>query len=475
MLRRPLLLLAIVLGGCTAPGEGRGTTIVFASGADLQGMNPLITTHPLARQVQRHVLLTTLVRHDSTMALIPYLARSWVWSPDSQRVTMSIFPRLNWHDGRPTTAHDVVWTIEAARDPAVGFPRHSELAAFAGVHAADDSTVVLSFAAPQTAIPDVLADLAILPRHLFEAGSRTAMRQAAWNEEPIGNGPFRFVRHEPNRRWVFDAVDGFPAELGGRARIDRLVVAVVDEPTTKLAALTSGELDFAGINPAHATFVARRPTLAVVDYPLLFTYVLVFNSRRTALADRAVREAIATAIDRDGIVAGYLFGFGTPSSSPVPPPLAGSGSTVPRSDVQRARELLGGRRVTIEMLTVGSGDAPLEQMLQAQLARVGIEVKIRQLELGSMLDRVYGEARDFDVAVMGVAGDASLGHLRALAALSGLPLPASQRDLQAMIADSVPFTVLYHARGLQGMNRRVRGVQMDMRGELASIRQWSVE
>ncbi len=96
----------------------------------------------------------------------------------------------------------------------------------------------------------------------------------------MGNGPFRFVAHEPNRRWVFAADSSFPAELGGPPGLERFIVVVVDEPTTKLAALTSGELDFAGIQPAHAEFVRRDPALAVISYPLLLTYGIVFNTRR---------------------------------------------------------------------------------------------------------------------------------------------------------------------------------------------------
>src|SRR3989449_10017166 len=74
---------------------------------------------------------------------------------------------------------------------------------------------------------------------------------------------------------------------------------VVDEPTTKLAALTAGEIDFAGILPAHAAFVRRSPDLAVLDYPLIFPYGIVFNTRRPPFDDARVRRAVALALDRD--------------------------------------------------------------------------------------------------------------------------------------------------------------------------------
>src|SRR5207237_8803368 len=159
-------------------------------------------------------------------------------------------------------------TLRAARDPATGYPRSNELAGLDSVAALDDSTVLLRFATPQPRFPDVLTDLAILPAHLLDTVPRARLRQAAWNEAPVGNGPFRFVAHEPNRRWVFAANPDFPAALGGPPRLQRLIVVVVDEPATKLAALSTGELDFAGIQPAHATFVVRDPRREGLSEPL---------------------------------------------------------------------------------------------------------------------------------------------------------------------------------------------------------------
>src|SRR4029077_7864068 len=240
----------------------RGATVLYASGADLQSINPLLTVHPLARQVQRYVLLLTLARYDSVLVPRPYLARSWSWSPDRKALTLRLMRDVRWHDGVPTTARDVRWTLDAARDPVVAYPRVQDLADLASVVAPDDSTVVLGFAAPQTRFPDVLTDLAVLPAHLLDSVPRQALRRAAWNEQPVGNGPFRFVRHEPNRRWVFEANPDCPAALGGPPGVCRLVFAVVEEPVTKLAALVDGELDFAGIQPAHAAYVRRDPQLA---------------------------------------------------------------------------------------------------------------------------------------------------------------------------------------------------------------------
>src|SRR2546426_1166107 len=460
----------VASGACGGGAARRGRTVVFASGAELQSMNPLVTIHPLAKQVQRYVLLTTLARYDTALVPRPYLARTWVWSPDLQALRFRLQSGVRWHDGTPTTARDVVWTLNAARDPATGYPRLNDLAGVSWVTDPDDSTVVVRFAAPQRGFPDVLTDLAILPSRLLDTVPASRLREAAWNDHPVGNGPFRFVSHEPRRRWVFAADSTFPAALGGPPRLERFVVVVVDEPSTKLAALTSGEVDFAGIQPAHAALVRRDARLAVLDYPLIFPYGIVLNLRRPPFDDRRVRLALALALDRAEIVAGYLYGLGEVADGPVPPGMPGYTPTrlLPTSP-DSARRLLSGRRIGFELLTVGSGEAALEQMIQARLATVGFDVTIRQLELSAFLDRVNARRHEFDAAVLGTPGDPGLGYLAPLAQIAGLTIPPDPAAAQRRFADSLPVVFLYHARGVQGMNRRVRGVRMDRRGGLAHV------
>ena len=465
--------MLLLLSACSAP-ERRGRTVLFASGADLQSINPLLTIHPLAKQVQRYVLLTTLARYDSTLTPRPYLARAWRWSEGGRTLTFALRTDVRWHDGPPTTARDVVWTLDAARDSLTGYPRANDLAMLSGATAPDDSTVVLRFA-KAVAFPDVLTDLAILPAHLLDTVPHARLRQAEWNRSPVGNGPFRFVAHEPNRRWVFATNPDFPAELGGPPALDRFIVVVVDEPTTKLAALVAGEIDFAGINPAHAAFVRRHTGLAVIDYPLLFPYGLAFNTRRPPFDEALVRRAAALAIDRDEIVAGYLFGFGVVADGPVPPTLP-QYLPVPRLPLapDSSRRLLGGRHPRFEILTVGSGEAPLEQMLQARLTAVGFEVSIRQIENSSFTDRVYGPRHEFAAAVMGVPGDVGLGFLQLLGGVTGIAIPGDPTEAQRVFAEQLPVVWLYHARGVQGVNRRVLGVRMDVRGELPTVASWRI-
>jgi ABC-type transport system substrate-binding protein len=263
--------------------------------------------------------------------------------------------------------------------------------------------------------------------------------------------------------------------LGGPPHLARFIVVVVDEPMIKLAALVAGEIDFAGIGPQHAAFVRRDPALTVRDYPLIFPYGLLFNTRRAPFSDYRVRLAAALAIDRREIIDGYLFGFAEPAASPVPDdlPQALAVSAVPFAP-DSARHLLRGARPKFELLSVGSGEAALEQLLQSRLHAVGFEVTIRQLENSAFLDRVYGPRHDFDAAVTGIPGDLGLGYLPPLGAVTGVALPRDPIAAQRMLADELPAVWLYHARGVQGFNKRVHGVRMDVRGELPTVATWRV-
>src|SRR5436853_289507 len=141
--------------GCAASRPA--DVAVFASGSDLESANPLVTIHPLSRQVQRHVLFVTLVRYNDRLQLRPYFARAWTWSADRKTLRLTLLPSLHWHDGRLTTAGDVVFTVLAARNPRTGYPRAGDLTGIDTVLASGDSEVVVRFKAQQRAVPQVFA------------------------------------------------------------------------------------------------------------------------------------------------------------------------------------------------------------------------------------------------------------------------------------------------------------------------------
>jgi ABC-type transport system substrate-binding protein len=160
------LALALLVAACRGP-ERADDVLVMASGADLESANPLVTTHPLSRQVQRHVLLVTLLRYDAALVAQPYYARRWRATDGGRTLTLTLAAGVRWQDGAPTTASDAAFTFLAARNPATGYARAAELASLDTVLAVNDTTLVLRFRTAPPGLPALLAELPILPAHLL--------------------------------------------------------------------------------------------------------------------------------------------------------------------------------------------------------------------------------------------------------------------------------------------------------------------
>jgi peptide/nickel transport system substrate-binding protein len=491
--------------------------VVYASGTDLESGNPLVTVHSLSRQIQRFALFVTLAQYDSALAPVPYAARRWEWSLDRRALVLHLATNLRWHDDSLTTARDVAFTIDAARDPATGYWRATDLSSIDSVEVRDDSTAVVHFDTPQADFPLVLCELPIVPAHLLASVPHNDMRRAPFNTHPVGNGPFRFLERRAGERWVFRRNDAFPAALGGPPRLSGLVVSVVDEPTTKFAGLVSGDLDVAGISPTMASLAARDRSIRVLDYPVLFTTGLVFNVGKAPFDDARVRRAISLSIDRRRIVEAALAGYGTPAAGPVPPESPLSYSAEPMRDTVLADSLFDaagwrrgsnrirardGRPFDFDLLTVGSGDNALEQLVQADLGARGVVVHIRQVELGTFLTQARATHKQFDVLVSGFPGDVALGFLSAMfdtrqagGALdyAGFHSPAldslfaatrrartdaeraaAWMNVQRLLARQMPIAWIYHSRGVQGLSARLHNVVMDLRGEMVTLSRWEL-
>lgn len=517
-LHRRLVLstLGAVSIACFAP-QRPSEVAVYASGTDLESGNPLVTVHALSRQIQRYALFVTVARYNADLAPTPYAATHWDWSADHRALSLHLVSDLRWHDDSLTTARDVAFTIDAARDPHTGYWRAADFADVDSVTARDDSTAVLYFRTSQPSFPLVLCELPILPSHLLASTPRADMRRAPFNFAPVGNGPFRFVERRPGSRWVFRRNDRFPQSLGGPPRLAAFVVSVVDEPTTKFAGLASGELDVAGIAPTMAALAARDRSLRVVDYPILFTTGLVFNSAKPPFDDVRVRRAISLSIDRRRIVDAALAGYGKPAAGPVPPESPLSLGVQPQLNVRVADSLLdaagwtranggvrrrNGQPFTFDLLTVGSGDNALEQLVQADLAARGITANIKQVELGTFLTAARATPKRFDALVAGFPGDVALAFLASMfetrqaggaldyagfhdtrldmlfaltrSATSDSARIDAWRAVQRTLAADVPVAWIYHSRGVQGLSARLHNVTMDLRGEMPTLTQWEI-
>jgi peptide/nickel transport system substrate-binding protein len=332
-------------------------------------------------------IFEALVRLTPDYQIEPLLAESWEFvEPNTYRFTLR--QGVTFHDGTPFTAEAVVWSMGRIAQAGGGILLIDE----SSTKAIDDFTVEITPAQPN--------------RRLLQQMNHPNESIVAPNTSPaqtrVGTGPYREVEYVPEDRYVVEAYDGYWGP--DRPRVQRITFRFYPDPTTRVLALQSGEVDLiAETPPESAAQLAAEGQFRVITsevgaYQAL--YVNIHGAEPYDLgADRAVREALAAAIDKDAIVAGVWQGYADPSSTMIPPAILGpaAASIQPlAADPARAAQILDaagwapggsgirekdGRPLKLAMV-VGYPSAEVHrsmpEFVQAQLRDVGIEVEIVQ-------------------------------------------------------------------------------------------------
>ncbi len=530
---RVLALLGLAFFGCEdaqpevegpdpatiSEADRYGGTVVVGGLGEIQTMNGFLSRDYMTDQVQANVLFMTLLRYDADLEPRPYLARSWEVSPDSNEIVFELRTDVRWHDGEPTTAHDVAFTFNRVKDPAVPFPNRSsfdnwEMAEVLGPH-----SIRLTLR-PHADYLHGWAALPIMPRHILEDTAPEDLATHPFGtSEPVGNGPFRFAEHLPGDRWIFEANPAFPAELGGRPYVDRLAYRVIPNETTLFAELRSGGVDmYVRLAPEFADEVLEDPDLRLAAYPFPNYSFIAWNSQRAFFADPIVRRALTIAIDRQEIVDVVRHGLGTPAVGPIgswhwaydsawqPLPhspdsaaalLELAGWTDSDEDGIREKD---GRVFSFEISTNESRErGSIAELVQHYLAEIGVDARPRIVEHQTLIADVTSPERRFDAFLLSWSQGLVLDERDQWACdRIGRPLQftsycnpeldpvldsiprATDRAVQAvllrrygeMIAADQPFTFLYVEKRADALRDRLQGAEPDFRGELADVRSW---
>lgn len=512
-----------------APDDPRygGTVVVGATTELPEGMNGFTSPDYGATQHQQFVNLMTLVRYDDDVAPAPYLARDWEISDGDSVLTFHLRPDVVWHDGTPTTAEDVAFTYRTATDERTPFPNPAVWDGYVrgadGVEVVDEHTVRVRLR-PHADYLDAWTNLAIMPAHLLADVPPEELAGHPFGTRcPVGNGPFVFEEHREGDSWTFVANPAFPDALGGRPYLDRYVYRVVPDQNTLLAEVTSGGIHaYLAPTPEQADAITADPDLELLRYPFRTAVFIAWNARQPKLSDARVRRALTAAADRRGMVDGLLQGYGTVATGRIPP---FHWAHVERPgddgapDLARARALLDdagwsdrdgdgvrenadGAPFTLRLL-VNTGSRQrggVAQIMQANLAEVGIDAEIQTLEWAAMLSRIDDSGdRDFDAVVMAFVtnfhiDDTDLFHSSrvdgpfAWSGTTSADLDRVMDDLKVatdrdeavrlwaefedVMAEERPFSFLYFPDRMDGIRTELRGVRMDARGEWISIRDW---
>lgn len=425
-------------------------------------------------------LFDHLVLTDPEGQFVPgRLLSHWDASPDGLRWDLHLRPDARWHDGRPVTARDACFTLQAMLDPATRSPRRSEFLvdgepiAFAAV---SERTLRIELPAP---FAPFLASLAWRP--LIPEG-------AAADPAPVGSGPFALAGWEPGVRVTMRAHERHHL---GRPPLDEVEWRCLGDAGAATEALLAGEVDYVpGVPPGLIDALQAEPDVRIVrSLDGSFTY-LGFHLDYGPFRDVRVRRAIGMAIDRDAIVREVLRGEGEVAHGAVVPT---SRWHNPRSsrlahDPRAAAQLLdaaGRPGLELTISTVANDPVKLgaARRIVADLARVGVRARIEAHDLGTLLQDHAFTGR-FQALLLGLTpgidptflhafyhsamrppgGWNLLGYANprvdALLAESQRALDAARRhglvaEAQARIADAVPHVPLFHAAAVDATRTRL--------------------
>ena len=406
----------------------RGGTLVVAQSSEPSHLNLAIQGNNAASLISPKIF-DGLLTYDFDFTPKPQLARAWTLRPDGLELTFNLRSGVRWHDGKPFTAADVVYSYQEAWRKFS--PRADSLFAnVTSVEAPDDLTVVwkLSSPAPHLMLAFSSHILQIIPKHIYEG---TDLQRNPANQRPIGTGPFRFESWE---RGNFIRLVRNPDYWDApRPYLDAIVYRVLPNAASRAIALETGEAGMVTESNVPAGDIKRLLSLPNIegttkgyDYVGLSTYFM-FNLDRPVFQDVRVRRAFAHLIDRQFLIENVWYGYGRAATGPFSSALSKyHAADVPQYplDIEKAKQLLdeaglkpdaSGVRLSIthDFVPLGEAYQRTAEYLRDAFAKAGIVMRVRGQDMGSYTRRIYTE-RDFDTAnyLLSAGPDPAIGVQR---------------------------------------------------------------
>ncbi|HET9444111.1 MAG TPA: ABC transporter substrate-binding protein, partial [Acidimicrobiales bacterium] len=402
----------------------RGGTLVAAIDSDPGALNPAATTSG-GTHTASELMFNGLVELDEKGQPAAELAESWEIEDGGATYRFTLRDGVTWHDGQPFTSADVKYTFDEVLLKLHARTKASVAPALEAIEAPDNTTVVFRFKQPYGPFLQQLdvTEAPIIPKHLYE-GTDPLTNPA--NQAPVGTGPFKFEAYTKGSEVRMVANPDYFKE--GLPYLDGVVMRIIPDKASQVTALEAGEVDW--------LFSAPGPDLSRLkagDYGTLQTGInpggsncimtVSFNLDRPLLKDVETRKGIAQAVDREKFVERVLFGEGKVAAAPISsgiPFAHGKNLDMPDFDKAAAEKTLDGagwKRAGSGVRSSSGVDGvpdgtPLSfsfthfptfnqyaELLVAQLAEVGVEVKSQPLEPPVFADTVFTK-RDFDTNVI---------------------------------------------------------------------------
>lgn len=423
-----LFLILLLLAGCaneqsnSGPQEkaykpaAYGDIIVRGDIGDASNLIPILASDSASHSIAG-LIYNGLVKYDKDMNIVGDLAESWDISDDGLVITFHLRKGVKWHDGKPFTAKDVLYTYQVTVDPKTPTAYAGDFLKVKKAEVLDDYTFRVTYDKPFA--PSLISwSSAVLPRHLLEGQNITKSSLA---RHPVGTGPYLFKEWLAGQKIVLVSNADY---FEGRPYVDGHVTRIIPDMATMFLELRARNIDMMGLTPLQYTRQTEnnlfRQSFDKYRY-LAFAYTyLGYNLKHPFFADKRVRQAISYAINKEEIISGVLLGLGKPATGPYKPGTWAYNENVKTYSYnpQKARELLraagwtktnndgflekDGRPFTFELVTNQGNETRQKcaEIIQRQLKEVGIDVKIRILEWAAFINDFISKRR-FEAVILG--------------------------------------------------------------------------
>jgi peptide/nickel transport system substrate-binding protein len=385
------LLLTVGLCGLllSCASKPPANTLVMIIESSPTNLDPRVGIDGFSERIDS-LIFDDLLDRDENLNVVPGLAQSWEIR-DARTYVFHLHSGVRFHNGQPLTSRDVKWTFDSLLKGKVLSTKSAVYRFVENVEARDDYTVVFHLKEPFSTLLWNLSDGAM---GIVPYGSLAEI-----SDYPIGSGPFRFVRAEPDKEVILERNDDY---WGSKAHLESVRFAVVPDTITRALELRKGSADIAvnALTPDMVATLAREPNLSILRAPGTVLQYMNFNLRDPILRDVRVRRAIAYAIDRQPMLQHLWRGFAQPANSILPVQSWAYDDKGARyvHDPQRAREILdaagypahNGVRFHLTMKTSNADETSrlIVAVLQQQLRDVQIQLDIRTFEFATFFSDI---------------------------------------------------------------------------------------
>ncbi|MFH1416221.1 MAG: peptide-binding protein [Elusimicrobiota bacterium] len=396
--------------------KAKGGTIIWASIADASYLNPILATDSASGDINGFVY-NGLVKYDKNLELEGDLAESWEVSEDRLKIIFHLRKDVYWHDGEKFDSEDVLYTYNVLKATSTRTPYSSKFDKVKKVSVPDKHTFIVEYSEPfSPALPSW--GMGILPEHIF-AG--TDINTNPHNREPIGTGPYRFISWNTDDRIILESNEKY---FEGEPGISRIVYKIIPDISVQFMELNRETIDW--MSPTPDQWIKETSKESFLEkynrykYPSFQYAYMGYNLKNELFSDVRVRQAIDYAVNKQEIIDAVLLGLGSTASGPYPPV-----SWAYNADIKdrgyfpdKARDLLkaagwkmntatgilekDGKPFSFTLMTnQGNSVRKLTcEVIQNQLKKIGIDVKIRIQEWSSFIHQ-YIDKRQFDAIIIG--------------------------------------------------------------------------